>query len=114
MPDFQQKAAAVSAPTDDFEANRTEKLRKIEELGIDPWGGRFDDHQPIGAILALPADLPEGQRPKVRAAGHIVLRRIQGNIHFVDLWDWTTPLRDGERGKIQVMIGKKQVMNELK
>jgi lysyl-tRNA synthetase class 2 len=111
-PFIQEKAAAVSAPTDDFEANRAEKLRKIEELGLDPWGGRFDGHQPIGDILRLPADLPEGQRPQVRAAGRVVLRRIQGNIHFVDLWDWTTPLRDGERGKIQVMIGKKQVGDE--
>jgi lysyl-tRNA synthetase class 2 len=109
LPIFQQKAAAVSAPTDDFEANRAEKLRKIEELGLDPWGSRFDGHQAIGDILRLPADLPEGQRPKVRAAGRIVLRRIQGNVHFVDLWDWTTPLRDGERGKVQVYVGKKQV-----
>lgn len=102
----------MSAPADDFEANRAEKLRKIEELGIDPWGGRFDGHQPIGDILRLPADLPEGQRPKVRAAGRIVLRRIQGNVHFVDLWDWTTPRRDGERGKVQVYVGKKEVGDE--
>jgi lysyl-tRNA synthetase class 2 len=109
LPIHQQKATAVPAPPDDFEANRAEKLRKIEELGLDPWGERFDGHQPIGDILRLPADLPEGQRPTVRAAGRIVLRRIQGNVHFIDLWDWTTPKRDGERGKVQVFIGKKQV-----
>jgi lysyl-tRNA synthetase class 2 len=99
----------VAAPPDDFEANRAEKLRKIEELGLDPWGERFDGRQAIGEILGMPADLPEGQRPTVRTAGRIVLRRIQGNVHFIDLWDWTTPKRDGERGKVQVFIGKKQV-----
>jgi lysyl-tRNA synthetase class 2 len=109
LPIYQQKATAVPAPPDDFEANRADKLRKIEELRLDPWGQRFDGHQPIDDILRLPSDQSEGQRPTVRAAGRIVLRRIQGNVHFIDLWDWTTPKRNGERGKIQVFIGKKQV-----
>src|SRR5262249_55189143 len=70
---------------------------------------------PIGEGLKLPADLPEDQRPRVRIAGRIVLRRGQGILCFVDLWDWSTPLRlneetgEMERGKLQVMIGKKQV-----
>jgi lysyl-tRNA synthetase class 2 len=88
----------VSEP-DSFEANRTEKLRRIEELGIDPWGGRFDGHQPIGTIRTLPHDSTPPQR--VRAAGRIVLRRGMGKAHFLDLKDAT--------GKIQVMIGQKQV-----
>ena len=32
------------------EAARREKLEKIRALGIDPWGARFDDHVPIGAV----------------------------------------------------------------
>ncbi|MDP6720935.1 MAG: lysine--tRNA ligase [Pirellulaceae bacterium] len=35
-----------------MEAARREKLRKISELGHDPWGGRFDDRQWIGDICA--------------------------------------------------------------
>jgi lysyl-tRNA synthetase, class II len=91
----------VSAPTDNYEASRAEKLRRIEELGLDPWGQRFDGHQPIGDIRKLPADLPEDQRPRVRAAGRILQRRKQGKLFFIDIWDWT--------GKVQVMIGQKQV-----
>ena len=34
------------------EAARREKLRKLCELGVDPWGGRLDDHTPIGEIRA--------------------------------------------------------------
>ncbi len=103
----------MSAPHDPFEASRAEKLRRIEELGLDPWGGRFDGHQPIADILRLPADLPEGQRPRVRAAGRVVGRRKQGKLYFVDLWDWTTPTRTNKQGQerraLQVMIGQKQV-----
>jgi lysyl-tRNA synthetase class 2 len=94
---------------DDFEASRSDKLRAIEALGLDPWGGRFDGHQSIADILALDADLPDDQRPRVRAAGRLVLRRTGGKVHWIDLWDWTTPRRDGERGKLQVMIGQKQI-----
>jgi lysyl-tRNA synthetase class 2 len=89
----------VAEPPDTFEASRTDKLRRLEELGIDPWGGRFDGHQPIGAIRKLPADADP--RPRVKAAGRIIRRRGQGKVHFVDLWDWT--------GQVQVMIGQKQV-----
>lgn len=99
----------MSAP-DVFEASRSDKLRAIEALGLDPWGSRFDNHQPIGDVLQLNADVPaDGERPKVRVAGRIVLRRGQGKVLFIDLWDWSAPLRDGERGKIQVMVGQKQV-----
>lgn len=91
----------MATPADNFEASRSEKLRKIEELGIDPWGSRFDGHQPIASIRALPADAPDDQRPRVRAAGRIVRRRIQGKVHFLDLLDRT--------GKVQVMLGQKQI-----
>lgn len=84
------------------EASRAEKLRRIEELGIDPWGHRLDDRMPIGDIRALPAD--QEPRPRVRAAGRILQRRKQGKLYFIDIWDWT--------GKVQVMLGQKQVGDE--
>jgi lysyl-tRNA synthetase, class II len=108
-----------------YERSRHDKLQKIAELGIDPWGHRFDGHMPIQEILSLPADLPEGQRPPVRAAGRIVSRRIKGKVHFLDLWDWsgqpTTRKTAAVEGKheasefvdwssrVQVYLGQKQV-----
>ncbi|MBS0211320.1 MAG: lysine--tRNA ligase [Planctomycetes bacterium] len=97
------------------EASRREKLRKLEALGVDPWGQRFDDHQRIGDIRAREGEivvqpLVEGQRhadqtgPRVRAAGRIVLHRNKGKLHFLDLRDWT--------GKVQVMIGRSQIGDE--
>ena len=35
-----------------LEAARRVKLRKIQEMGIDPWGHRFDNHTAIGQIRA--------------------------------------------------------------
>ncbi|MFL5243469.1 MAG: lysine--tRNA ligase [Gemmataceae bacterium] len=89
----------MSETQDTFESSRLEKLRKIEELGLDPWGARFDGRQAIGAIRELPFDAQPPAR--VRAAGRIVLRRGQGKLFFLDLWDWT--------GRIQIMLGQKQV-----
>jgi lysyl-tRNA synthetase class 2 len=89
-----------------LEAVRLEKLRRIEAMGLDPWGQRFDAHQPIAAVRSLslpPQDATGGETPgpKVRIAGRIMLRRGQGKVNFLELRDWT--------GRIQVFIGKNQV-----
>ena len=39
-----QPANKKSPKPDRFEAARLAKLEKIEELGLDPWGQRFDGH----------------------------------------------------------------------
>ena len=94
------------------EAARRQKLRRLVELGHDPWGGRFDDAAPIGDIRAREGEivtepLKEGQRapdmhgPKVRAAGRILLMRPTGKLIFINIQDWT--------GEIQLFIGKNQV-----
>jgi lysyl-tRNA synthetase, class II len=95
--------AAKDVSPDALEAARLKKLRRIEALGVDPWGQRFDGHQAIGAVRALPVPDPaEGAPgPKVRVAGRIMLRRGQGNVIFLDLRDWTE--------RIQIFIGKRQV-----
>ncbi len=98
-----------------LEASRREKLRRLVELGHDPWGHRFDDHQGIGAIRARESEIVRQpaadeaqpateQGPRVRAAGRVVLQRKAGKLVFLDLWDWT--------GRIQVLIGKGQVGDE--
>ena len=93
---------------DSLEAARLDKLRKIEALGLDPWGHRFDGHAAIEAVraIAMPEAVEgeEAERPSVRIAGRIVLRRGQGKVAFLQVRDWT--------GTIQVMLGKNQVGEE--
>jgi lysyl-tRNA synthetase class 2 len=109
----------VSQPPSVYEASRLENLRAIEALGIDPWGGRFDDALPIAEIRKLTPDT--GLR--VRAAGRIILRRVGGKLHWLEIQDWSGQRTQRElKGKghegqtkdawssyIQVMIGQQQV-----
>jgi lysyl-tRNA synthetase class 2 len=86
---------------------RLEKLRKIAELGLDPWGQRFDGHRAIGDVRASAPPKPDepGKEqppgPMVRVAGRIMLRRGQGKVNFLQIGDWS--------GRIQIMVGQKQV-----
>jgi lysyl-tRNA synthetase class 2 len=95
-------------------AARRDKLRRLEDLGIDPWGGRFDGHQPIGEIRRRESEIEVGppqsgtegryaeqHGPRIRGAGRIVLMRDTGKLIFLDIRDWS--------GQIQLYIGKKQV-----
>ncbi len=113
---------------------RLDKLRRLREAGIDPWGGRFDDRSMISAVRerateikfriadGTEIDLPEigpdtdlrawrteqgpGEDigPRVRVAGRVMLLRDKGKLVFVTLRDWT--------GDIQIFIGKNQVGEE--
>ena len=83
-------------------ASRAEKLQKIEAMGLDPWGQRFDGHISVADVLAKPCvSFDDGPTEKVRVAGRIVLRRDMGKVHFLQVRDMS--------GTIQVMIGAKQV-----
>ena len=96
-------ADPTSEPLDQA-AVRLDKLHQLEALGIDPWGQRFDDYQPIAAIRALPAGFfddaaPPG--PPVRAAGRVVRHRTGGKLHFLEIQDQT--------GRIQLMVRANRV-----
>lgn len=98
------------------ERARRDKLQKLESLGVDPWGQRFDGHQAIADIRGREAEItveaaaaegkqrPPEHGPKVRAAGRIVLQRLQGKLIFLTLRDWSE--------QIQVFIGRNQVGDE--
>jgi len=102
------KPAEKSPTGDALEASRRDKLKSLADLGIDPWGQRFDDPQPIADIRKLEGEIQateQGPRgSKVRAAGRIMLQRSAGKLLFVDIKDRT--------GNIQLLIGKKQIGEE--
>ena len=119
-----------------LEAARREKLRKIAALGVDPWGGRFDDRSLIGDIrgrkdeikyvreVGGPIDVPDrSAQPEFDFRGWM---QDQGK------GEWSGPkvraagrimlLRDAGKlkfiniqdwtGNIQLLVGKAQVGDE--
>ena len=77
--------------------DRLAKLPKIRELGIDPYGGRYDTAEAIADILARFKDDDDSQAAD--AAGRLILIRKMGNLIFAHL-------RDGS-GQMQVGFSKK-------
>jgi len=88
----------VAEEPQDLAEVRSEKLRQIEALGLDPWGHRFDNTRPIGSIRPLPAEsfTDAATGPKVRCAGRVVRYRTGGKLLFLEIWDQT--------GRIQLML----------
>ena len=87
----------TNAEVSQFERQRQEKLARIEELGIEPYGGRYDDIECAYDIKSRFRDSDEMQ--KARCAGRIVLLRDIGKLIFITLRDWS--------GTIQVGLSKK-------
>ena len=84
-----------------LEAARLEKLHRLEALGLDPWGQRFDGHMAIASAREkCPSEFgTDGER--VRVAGRIMLQNDRGKLKFFHIQDAT--------GRIQLMISMKDV-----
>lgn len=84
---------------------RIEKMNKLREMGIDPFGSRVDITGNIAAIRAL---CPEGEvaqedAPQVVAAGRIIAVRDMGKSMWLDLRDTS--------GKVQVNMLQARLEN---
>jgi len=85
-----------------FEHQRQQKLSQIRELGIDPYGGRYDGAKPAEDIKRTFKDGDDSQHAK--CAGRIVLLRDIGKLIFMTLRDWT--------GTIQLGLSKKLLQEQ--
>jgi len=91
---------------DKFERQRQEKLRRIRELGVEPYGGRYDGAELAEDIKgrrclrdAEKGGIVDGEPGRAKCAGRIVLLRDIGKLIFITLRDWS--------GTIQVGLSKK-------
>jgi len=102
----------ISNGVSKFERQRQEKLARIKELGIDPYGGRFDGAEPAADVKrrykdgqgeALDGIKPAfgGETQQAKCAGRIVLLREMGSLTFITLRD--------SSGTIQVGLSKKHL-----
>jgi lysyl-tRNA synthetase class 2 len=78
------------------QADRLAKLEKVRQLGIDPYGGRYDSAQPISHVLERYTDDAEGQTADV--AGRLVLIRDMGKMMFAHIRD--------QAGQMQIALRK--------
>lgn len=86
---------------DRLEAARLEKLDRIEKLGIDPWGQRFDGHAHISAGRDQCPEEQGVDGPTVRLAGRLIRWADSGKLRFGHIQDYT--------GRIQIAVSKKDV-----
>src|SRR5438067_2021997 len=79
-----------------YETDRRQKLQKLRELGVDPFGRRTEGIQPLAQIKAFyrPAMGSDGG-PVVKGAGRIVLKRDMGKLSFLTIRDETGDLQVG-------------------
>jgi lysyl-tRNA synthetase class 2 len=89
-------------PESHYEAERRQKLQKLRELGIDPYGVRTTGLAALAAVKAQynPVMGHDGG-PVVKVAGRIVLKRDMGKLSFLTLRD--------ETGDLQVALDKRRL-----
>ena len=85
-----------------FERQRQEKLSRIRELGVDPYGGKYEGAEQADDIKAGFKDDDESQQAK--CAGRIVLLRDIGKLIFMTLRDWSGTI---QIGLSQKLLGEK-------
>src|SRR3954463_7970811 len=86
----------------EYEQERREKLRRLRELGVDPYGQRTENVRPLREIRELyKPDMGHDAGPVVRGAGRIMLKRDMGKLSFLTLRD--------ETGDLQVALDKKRL-----
>jgi lysyl-tRNA synthetase class 2 len=81
-----------------LEEQRQHKLEQIRQLGIDPYGGRYDDAESTQSIRDRYKEEDATQRAK--CAGRIVLLRDIGKLIFITLRDWTGMIQLGLSNKL--------------
>ncbi len=81
-----------------FERQRQEKLSRIKELGIEPYGNKYEGAEPAQDIKQRFTDDDETQQ--ANCAGRIVLLRDIGKLIFITLRDRSGTIQTGLSKKL--------------
>ncbi|HSZ54976.1 MAG TPA: lysine--tRNA ligase [Tepidisphaeraceae bacterium] len=92
----------MAESTTQYESDRRQKLQKLRELGVDPFGHATPGILPLGAIKAsYQTEMGHDGGPVVKGAGRLMLKRDMGKLSFLTLRD--------ESGDLQVAIDRRRV-----
>lgn len=90
---------------------RRDKRERLLAAGVDPYPVGFPVTTTLARLRAehpdLPADTSTGAR--VGVAGRVVLSRAGGRLCFATIQDGSEPDRDGQTGRVQVMLSLDRV-----
>jgi lysyl-tRNA synthetase class 2 len=90
------------APANTYEQERRQKLQKLRDLGVDPFGQRTEGVSPLAEVKTQhKPEMGQDGGPTVTVAGRVMFARRIGKLTFVKLRDETEDL--------QVAIDKKRV-----
>ncbi len=79
-----------------LEKTRIEKLNKLRDKGVEPYGACYKNATPLNEVIESYSEEDEGK--KVKCAGRIMTIRPHGKASFLHIKDWT--------GKLQVYVKK--------
>ncbi len=86
-------------PSDDvLEAARRKKMQRLEELGVDPWGGRFDDRTLIGDIRSRVDELRYVKQNEDGTPGDAIVLPEESKDPEFDFRQW---MADQGKGQIE-------------
>ena len=92
----------MSDTPNQYEQERREKLTKLRQLGVDPFGQRVDGIMAAGVAKPLcTANSGEVTGPVVKVAGRIVLKRDMGKLSFLSIRD--------DSGDIQIALDRRRL-----
>lgn len=88
--------------TSEYEQERRQKAQKLRELGVDPYGQRTQNVQPLAAIRAQhKPEFGQDGGPVVTAAGRVMFCKRFGKLTFATIRD--------ESGDLQIALDKKRL-----
>ncbi|GIW94830.1 MAG: lysine--tRNA ligase [Pirellulaceae bacterium] len=87
------------------EASRRANLKRLMDLGIDPWGSRFDGHQPIGRVRAMKDQI----RYRLADGQELALPPLEGP-QRVDYRQWKSQQGPGEEVGPKVRVAGRIVL----
>src|SRR5204863_9103207 len=78
----------MSEQVSEYERERREKLERLRQLGVDPYGQRTTDIKPLAEIkAAYKADMGHDAGPVVTGAGRVMFQKRFGKLAFLTLRD---------------------------
>jgi lysyl-tRNA synthetase, class II len=102
--------SASTASGANWEQSRREKLERITQLGVDPWGSRFDDHAAIADIRARASEITF----KTQDGRQVTLPDLTAAAADFDFRKWLSEQGPGEMTGPQVRAAGRIVLHRDK